>query len=140
MGATLTWLQKPRNTWPPLRIAAGLIGLPAVLVAMACVRGLNLLMFSGHGGPGWLVLPFCFPPLLVNMYRLVIRPLRRSGISPWRRSAAISIAYLVLAYPFAVLAEHRITKDLGLPIADRAFYRLMTLPIGAVLPPWRTTR
>jgi hypothetical protein len=140
MGAALTWLQTQRTMWPPLRIGAGLIGLPTVLVAIACVRGLNLLMFSGHGGPGWLMLPLCFPILLVNVYRLVIRPLRRTGISPWRRSAAISIAYLVLAYPFAVLAEHRITKDLGLPIADRAFYRLMTFPIGPVLPLWRTTR
>src|SRR5262245_20604783 len=86
MGATLTCLQKQRTIWRPLRIAAGLIGLPSVLVAMACVRGLNLLMFSGHGGPGWLVLPLCFPLFLVNVYRSVIRPLHRRGISPWRRS------------------------------------------------------
>ena len=136
----LTWLQKQRTIWQQLRIAATLIGLPSILVGMACVPGLNALIFSGHGGPGWLALPLCFPVLLVNTYRLVIRPARRMGISPWRRSAAISVAFLVLAYPFAVLAEHRITKDSGLPIADRAFYRLMTFPIGPILPLWRTTR
>jgi hypothetical protein len=107
---------------------------------MACIRGPNLLFFSGHGGFGWLVLPFCFPVLLVNMYLLVIKPARGAGISPWRRAVAISVAYLVLAYPFAVIAEHRITKDLGLPIADRLFYRLMTFPVGPILPLWRTTR
>ena len=133
MSTALTWLQKQRTIWPQLRIAAALIGLPSILVCMACVPGLNALIFSGHGGPGWLALPFCFPVLLINTYRLV-RPGRRTGISPWRRSAAISVAYLVLAYPFAVLAEHRITKDSGLPIADRAFYRLMTFPIGPILP------
>jgi hypothetical protein len=109
-------------------MAAALIGLPSILVSLACIPGLSALIFSGHGGPGWLALPFCFPVLLVNMYRRVIRPARRTGISPWRRSATISLAYLVLAYPFAVLAEHRITKNSGLPIADRAFYCLMTVP------------
>jgi hypothetical protein len=141
MSTSLTGLQKQRTIWPPLRIAAALIGLPAILVGTACVPGLNALVFSGHGGPGWLALPLCFPVLLVSTYRLVIRPARRTGISPWRRSVAISVAYLVLAYPFAVLAEHRITKDSGLPmVADRAFYRLMTFPIGPVLPLWRTPR
>ena len=140
MNATLIRLQKQRTIWPPLRTTAALIGLPSILVGIACVPGLNALIFSGHGGPGSLALPLCLPVLLVNTYRLVIRPARRTGISPWRRSAAISVAYLLLAYPFAVLAEHRITKDSGLPIADRAFYRLMTFPIGPILPLWRTTR
>src|SRR5262245_42225372 len=40
MGTTLTW--------PPLRIAAGFIGLPSVLVAMACVRSLNLFPASSR--------------------------------------------------------------------------------------------
>lgn len=140
MSTALTLLQKQRSIWPPLRITAALIGLPSILVGMACVPGLNALIFSGHGGPGWFALPLCFPVLLINTYRLIIRPARRTGISPWRRSAAISVAYLVLAYPFAILAEHRITKDSGLPIVDRAFYRLMTFPIGPIPPLWRTTR
>jgi hypothetical protein len=135
MGAVIAWLRKERTIWPPLRIATVLIGLPSILVGMACVPFLNLVAFSGHGGLGWFVLPLCFPLLMVNTYRLVVRPARRAGISPWRRSAAIVIAYLVLAYPFAVLAEHRITKYLGLPIADRTFYRLMTFPIGFIVPP-----
>src|SRR5215470_10398571 len=133
MGTALTWLRKERTIWPPLRITAALISLPSVLVGMACIRGLNLLFFSGHGGLGWLALPFCFPVLLFNMYRLLIKPARRAGISPWRRAVAISVAYLVLAYPFAVIAEHRIKQDLGFPIADRLFYRLMTFPVGPIL-------
>jgi hypothetical protein len=135
MGAVTVWLRKKRTIWPPLRIATVLIGLPSILVGMACVPFLTLVAFSGHGGPGWFALPLCFPLLLVNTYRLVIRPARRAGISPWRRSAAIVIAYLVLAYPFAVLAEHRITKYLGLPITRGAFYRLMTLPVSLIVPP-----
>ena len=102
--------------WPPLRIAVALIGLPSVLVGVACVPGLNAVVFSGHGGPGWFALALCFPLLLVNTYRLVVRPGRRAGTSPWRRSAAICLGYLVLAYPFGMLAEHRITKDSGLPM------------------------
>ena len=118
MGTMLAWLRKERTIWSPLRIAVALSGLPSVLVSMACVPVLNF-FFSGHGGPGWLALPCCFPVLLFNMYRLVIKPARRAGISPWRRAVAISVAYLVLAYPFAIIAKHRITKDFGLPITDR---------------------
>ena len=138
METTLARLRKRRTIWPPFRVAAAVIGLPLGLVGMACVPGLNVLIFSGHGGPGWLVLPLCFPVLLLNTYRRVVRPAREKR-SAWRRFAAISVAYLVFAYPFAVVAEHRITKDSGLPIADRTFYRLMTFPVGMVFSLWRTT-
>jgi hypothetical protein len=134
MGAIPIWLQRQRTVWRPLRTAVALVGLPTVLVGMACVPGLNALLFSAHGGPGWFALALSFPVLLLNTYRLVIRPGRRAGASPWRRSAAICLAYVVLAYPFAMLAEHRIARDSGLPIADRFFYRVMTLPIGLVIP------
>ena len=140
MGAIPIWLQKQRTVWPPLRTAVALVGLPTVLVGMACIPGLNAMVFSGHGGSGWFALAFCFPLLLVNTYRSVVRPARRTGTSPWRRSATICLAYIVLAYPFAMLAESRITKDTGLPIGDRAFYRTMTLPIGLVVPRWLTAQ
>ena len=140
MGAIPTWLQRERTVWPGLRIAVALVGLPLVLTGMAIVPGLNLLAFSGHGGLGWLALPFCFPMLLVNGYRLVVRQGSGTRTFRWQRFVAISLAYLVFAYPAAVLAEQRITGDLGLPIADRAFYRLMTFPIGQILPAWLTTR
>lgn len=139
MGSSPTWYQRERVIWPPVRIAVALIGLPSVLVGMACVPGLNALVFSGHGGPGWLVLALCFPVLLVNTYRLIVRPGRRNGVSRWRRATVVVIAYLVLAYPVAAFAEYRITKDSGLQIADRLFYRLMTFPIGLVVPAWLTT-
>src|SRR4029450_8657145 len=139
MGSSPPWYQRERVIWPPVRIAGGLIGLPSVLGGMACVPGLTALVFSGHGGPGWLVLALCFPVLLVNTYRLIVRPGRGNGVSRWRRAAVVVIAYLVLAYPVAAFAEDRITKDSGLQTADRLFYRLMTFPIGLVVPAWLTT-
>jgi hypothetical protein len=140
MSAIPTWLQRQRTVWPPLRMALALFGLPVVLVGVAYIPGLNAVVFSGHGGPGWLALALCFPVLLVNAYRWIVRRGPGSRKSRWRRFAAISLAYLVFAYPAAVFAEYRITKDSGLPIRDRAFYRMMTLPIGLVVPAWPTTR
>jgi hypothetical protein len=120
----------------PLRVVLSLVGLPLVLFGLACVPVLNSFVFSGHGGPGWLVLPICFPLLLINVYRLVVKPRRLAGASPWKVSGAICLTYLVLAYPCGALAEQRITAYSGLPIEDHAFYRLMTLPVGLVVPPW----
>ncbi len=118
------------------RLAIGISGLPVALLAIACVPGLNSLVFSGHGGPGWLALPFCFPLLVVNTYRQVVRPRRRTGGSAWKAASVIVWSYLILAYPLAALAEQRITASSGLPIGDHLFYRLMTLPVGFVIPPW----
>jgi hypothetical protein len=124
--------------WPPLRIAVSLIGLPSVLVGMACVPGLNALVFSGHGGPGWFALVLCFPVLLVNTYRRIVAPGLGNRLSRWRCAGVVVIAYLVLAYPVGAFAEYRITKHSGLRITDRAFYRVMTFPIGLVVPAWLT--
>jgi len=98
------------------------------------------MVFSGHGGPGWFALALCFPVLLLNAYRLVVRSGLGTRTSRWRRFAVSAIAYVVFAYPVAVFAEYRITKDSGLPIADRLFYRAMTFPVGLVVPPWQTAR
>ena len=119
-----------------LRVAIGIAGLPVGLITLACVPGLNSMVFSGHGGPGWLALPFCFPLLVINTYRHVVKPRRQAGVSPWTAGLGICLSYLILAYPLATVAEHRITAYSGLPIADHVFYRLMTLPLGFVVPPW----
>jgi len=120
MSTIPTSLQRERTVWRTLRMALALFGLPSALVGLACVPGLNALVFSAHGGPGWFALALCFPVFLVNAYRFVVRRAHGNRTSRWRRFAAISIAYVVFAYPAAVLAEYRIAKDSGLPIWDRA--------------------
>ena len=123
----------------PLRVAVALIGLPAVLVVLACVPVLNSFVFPGHGGLGWLLLLLSFPLLLINTYRLVIRTGREARTSPWRTAVSSFVAYLVLAFPCGALAENRITAYSGLPIDDYSFYRGMIFPVGLVVPPWHHT-
>lgn len=75
--------------WPPLRMALALFGLSAVLVSVACIPGLDAVVFSGHGGPGWLALASCFPVFLVNAYRWIVRrdfPVLSSRFSRNRRA------------------------------------------------------
>jgi hypothetical protein len=123
-----------------MAVISQLIGLPVLLVVAACVPVLNSVVFSGHGGPGWILLLGSFPLLLLNTYRLVIRPGRGAGGSPWMRAVSIVVAYLVLAFPCGMLAEHMITSSSGLPIEDYSFYRGLTFPVGLALPPWHQPR
>jgi hypothetical protein len=128
-----------QNSRSGLRIVLGLVGLPLILLVAACVPVLNSFVFSGHGGPGWFALALCFPLFLINTYRFLVKRRRHTGVSPWRTASVICLVYLVVAYPLGELAEWRITAYSGLPIGDHSFYRLMTLPVGLLVPPWHST-
>jgi hypothetical protein len=120
-------------------VATGLLTRLLLLIISRCIPVLNSFVFSGHGGPGWFGLALCFPLFLVNTYRLVVKPARLAGARFWKAASAICLIYLVTAYPLGALAENRITAYSGLPIEDHSFYRLMTLPVGLILPPWHST-
>jgi len=110
------------------RLLTRLFLLPVVLFSAALIPGLNGFLFSGHGGPGWLLLPFCFPVLVFNMWRHVYRNGYRI------RAVAVVLVYLVATYPIASIAERRITEAIGLEMADHPIYRVATFPVGLVLP------
>jgi hypothetical protein len=107
---------------------------PAIVIALGCVPVLNFFLYSGHGGIFWIVLPFCFPYILIRGF-LEIRKLptadRRRGIE----SLALGVA-IYLAYPATRWTEHYITARLGLPIIPGTLFKLATLPLGLALPPY----
>lgn len=117
--------QRLARGWP---LVSRLFGLPAVLFSAAFVPGVNALVFSGHGGPGWLLLPFCFPVLVWQLRNHVYRAKHPV------LAIMIGLGYLLVAYPIASVAQQCITEESGLPIEDRMFYRVATLPIGVVIP------
>jgi hypothetical protein len=116
------------------RAAASLVGLPLALVVCACVPGLNAVVFSGHGGPGWFLLWLSFPLLVVNSYRLLVRPAQGARVRRWISAAAMCVGYWLLAYPIGDFAQQRISSYSGLAIENHAFYRGMTFPVGFLVP------
>jgi hypothetical protein len=109
---------------------------PAVVIILGCVPGLALFLYSGHGGIFWLVLPLCFPYILVRVF-LEIRKLPLGERAAGLKTLAVGVLiYVVLAYPATRWTEHYVTSTIGLPIRSGLMFKLATLPVGFLLPPY----
>jgi hypothetical protein len=53
---------------------------PLVMVVLALVPILNFIAYSGHGGIGWLILPICFPWVIVKAVIKIMRGAEASRI------------------------------------------------------------
>jgi hypothetical protein len=111
---------------------------PMALLVLGCIDGANALLFSGHGGLGWIILPFCFPVILIKLGVRIwqMPPLERK--QDLKVASVVALAYLVLAYPVSRLAERQITSSFGLPIETGLMYKLAIFPVGFALPPYHS--
>ncbi len=110
--------------------------LPVAVLLLGCVPGLNLFLYSGHGGIFWLLLPLCFPYVLVRLL-LALRGLpsaeKKSGS---RIGAAAILVYILVAYPLTRWTEYYVSSRIGLQIHTGTMFRLATFPVGYLLPPY----
>lgn len=109
---------------------------PAIVIVLGCVPGLNLFLYSGHGGPLWLVLPFCFPYILVIGAVEVRKLPSAKRISGLEIVTIAVVIYLVLAYPATRWTEHCLTSQLGLPIRPGILFKMAIMPVGLLVPPY----
>jgi hypothetical protein len=49
------------------KFLAKVFGVPVALLVLGCVPGVSLLLYSGHGGLAWLLLPLCFPYIVAML-------------------------------------------------------------------------
>jgi hypothetical protein len=121
---------------PPLSASAGLsyaavLLPPLVLILLGVVPVLNFILYTGHGGLGWVLLYLALPYVIFTLgvrIRRCERP-RRSRCA--LQAAAALLLYLVAAYPSAYVAAHRIEAAFGLPAwQDSAMYRVAIFPLG----------
>ena len=105
-------------------------GFPLIMFACAIVPVANY-TFSGHGGFSWLILPLCFPTVVV---RAIVKSLMGDEASrTWHRSfykVAIP-AYIAAALPLSWLAVTSIRATFGLPVSVWFFFGIMVSPF-----PW----
>ena len=106
-------------------------GFALVMAVIAVVPGLNYL-YSGHGGPAWLLLPFVFPVALVRLY-LAVRhaPVEKKPFV--KRFAWLTvIAYLPLSLVASYLGVASIERTFGLPVQTMTMWGLFIFPFGLI--------
>jgi hypothetical protein len=105
-------------------------GFPITMFALAIIPGLNF-TYSGHGGISWLLVPFCFPCVIV---RALIKI--RNGSEESRRwhkgFFKITVpSHIALPLPLSWAATTSIRNSFGLPVSMWGFFAIMVSPF-----PW----
>ena len=101
------------------------LALPAAMLIACNVPVLNTMLLSGHGGPGWFLLPAAFLYACFIAIRETVR--RRSVLC-----LIALLAYLFLAWPTSRVAERSVNRQIGLELNGEV-YIAATLPFGLLL-------
>ena len=114
-----------------LNLVWSVYGFAIVMFVVALIPGVNL-VYSGHGGPAWFLVPFAFPVSVLRLYLYYRRePLANKASA--RRFCVFSVAaYFPISLLACFLAALSIEKSLGLPVSVLFFWGLFTFPVGLV--------
>ena len=119
------------------RLTWSVYGFAIVMAAIAIVPGPNF-MYSLHGGPAWLALPFAFPYALVRLY-LMHRSATLDEKPQVKRFALTSLLiYLPVSLVAALVGAYSIDSFLGkgamnLPMGAFYFWALFIFPVGLLV-------
>ena len=103
---------------------------PLVMFLLAIIPVLNF-TYSGHGGPSWLILPLCFPCVVLRAIFKIAKGSEESR--KWfKRFYKITLpSYIVLALPLSWAATTSIRTTFGLTMSAWKFFVIMISPF-----PW----
>ncbi|HET9995466.1 MAG TPA: hypothetical protein VFQ18_08675 [Candidatus Acidoferrum sp.] len=107
---------------------------PVGLLTLGCIPVVSWLVWSGHGGFGWILLPICFPYIIVRLTILVWRTEPSARKTAASKAAATIAAYILFAYPATLYTEHYISSTIGNFIQKGTLFRLAIFPIGLAIP------
>ena len=104
---------------------------PAFMAIGAILPVSNFALYTGHGGLGWLILPFVFPTTLaVLAYGYLIANDDRPRV---RRFAALSLlAYLPLSFCASYAGAYSIQRSFGLPISPLLMWQFFLFPFSLI--------
>ena len=105
-------------------------GFPLAMFAMGILPGCNR-MYSGHGGLAWLIVPLCFPYVILRA--LIMCNTGQVQRRAWfRHFYAISIpAYLMISLPLSWAVSASVHHSFGLAVSAWTLFTLMVSPL-----PW----
>jgi hypothetical protein len=100
---------------------------PIIMYALAIVPGLNF-TYSGHGGLSWVIVPLCFPWVIVRILIKIARGPQESR--RWYKTFfKVTIpSYVVLSLPLSLAAATSIRMSFGLPVSTWTFFADMVSP------------
>ena len=107
---------------------------PVGLLILGCIPGVSWLVWSGHGGFGWILLPVCFPYVILRLTILVWRAEPNTRKTAVSKAAAIVAAYILFAYPATRYTEYYISSTIDNFIQRGTLFRLAMFPIGSAVP------
>jgi len=110
------------------------LAFPVSVLLLGCVPGLSWLVWSGHGGFGWLLLPLCFPYILIRLAVVVWRSEPSERVQKLKFAAVCAFLYLLVAYPTTGYTEHYINSTIGPFIQRGTLFRLAIFPVGLAIP------
>ena len=113
-----------------LREVVRAYGFPTVMFVFAIIPGLNF-TYSGHGGISWLVVPLCFPCVILRALIKITKGAEESRMWYTGFFKATIPSYIALALPLSWAAARSIRNTFGLPISTWSFLAIMVSPF-----PW----
>lgn len=122
-----------------VRFLAKVFGPPVALLVLGCVPGVSSVLYSGHGGLAWLLLPLCLPFIVVMLaIRVWKMPVGERPRATLMVLAGI-LLYMIAAYPLGRRGEHHLNSTIGLRLLPGTIFKQATYPLGNLVPP-RYTR
>ena len=97
---------------------------PMAMFALAISPTTNFL-YSGHGGPAWFFVPFCFPYILL---RAALKTMRGpKEVRRWYRIffGVSTPLYILLALPLSWVGMTSIRSSYGLDVSPWSFFAIM---------------
>jgi hypothetical protein len=102
----------------------------AVMCVATFIPGCDLVLYSGHGGVGWFILPFVFPVALFVMYRALRKTAPESAPSI-RRASLISISlYPPVSLGAAYVVGESLHRTFGYNTPMWLLWGLLMSPFG----------
>jgi hypothetical protein len=110
------------------------LSFPVGLLILGCIPGVSFFLWPGHGGVGWILLPICFPYLIVRLAFLIWKTESSARKNAASRAVAILVGYVVLAYPITRYTERYVNSTIGRFIQEGTLFRLAIFPVGLAIP------
>ncbi|HYL68408.1 MAG TPA: hypothetical protein VEX69_04515 [Candidatus Limnocylindria bacterium] len=97
-----------------------------------------MILYSGHGGLAWLLLPLCFPYIAL-MLAIKIRSLPAEERAREMTTALTGqLLYILVAYPLGRWSERNINSTIGMRLLPGTIFEQAIFPLGKIVPPYYT--
>jgi len=106
---------------------------PALVLLLSFIPGVKDLIFSLHGGIGWLLAMACTPFVLIRLGIYIYKTRESAKRYAIKFSIVSVVMYFLIMYPLTTLAEGQMIKK-GWPIEKGTFYGFMTMPFSLARP------